>query len=829
MDSFFQDLRYAARTLGRARGMAVVAVLTLALGIGATTTVFSVVYAALLRPLPFAEPDRLVILYTTRTTARGGVQRLRWSPAELRALGSRLSTLDAVGAVTGPGVAIDSRPAASGEFAPERVDAEFVSPGYFAVLEVSPRIGRLFNGDEDSVAGAHPVALISTRLWRRRFAADPSVLTQSLIVNQVAHTILGVMPEGFGGVGGQADVWIPTTMAPRLYYADYLTTPQHFINLIGRLKPNASVDRASTELEALAPQIVVDDGKSPGEAAAWSATIRPLADAHIDAGVRRSVLLVLAAAACLLLIACVNVASLLLSRAGSRRREIAVRLAMGCGRGRLVRQLLTESLLLAAIGGTFGVVAAAWGVSVAAAPGVIPSATNGYQQYASAGPPALDRAVLLFTLAVTIGTSVICGLVPALAASRPDLVPALKEDNRTSSGGSHRTLAGLVVAEIALAVLLVAGAGLLLKSFARLDGQRGGFSTDRVVSFWINPPAFRYQTSDGPALVERVLTRLQRSPDVEYAAVNRCTPFSASCARTIISITGPITDPAHAPGVERHYVSADYFRAVGIAVRMGRVITDGDRAGQPAVTVINETAARRFWPGENPIGKRVWFGPTTGFTPNQPIEVVGVVDDVKYGSVDESIVPDFYTSYLQFTYPSTLVVVKTRREPEAVLPQLRTAVASVESGMPIYDVMTLDERIAANLARPRFNAGMLALFAGAALLLAAVGVYGVVAYSVSSRQRDLGVRIALGASARHVLGMVLSEAARLAVFGAAIGIAGAVALTRLIQSLLFGVGAADPAIFAAAAGILVLVAVGAAFFPARRASVVDPMIVLRSE
>jgi predicted permease len=398
-------------------------------------------------------------------------------------------------------------------------------------------------------------------------------------------------------------------------------------------------------------------------------------------------------------------------------------------------------------------------------------------------------------------------------------------------GKPHHALATLVVCEVALAVLLLAGAGLFIKSYAQLEQQRGGFTTERVISFWVNPPAFRYATADGPAIVEHLLTRIQQLPDVEFAAVNRCTPFSASCARTVLSLTGPITDPAHAPEVERHYVSADYFRALGIAVRSGRVLTDRDRPGQPPATVINETAAHRFWPGENPIGKHVWFGTTTGFTPDQAIEVVGVVDDVKYGTVDESIGPDFYTSYLQFTYPSTLIVVKGRpgRNAAALLPSLRTAVASVEPGLPIYDVMTLEERIASTVSRPRFNALMLAMFAGAALLLAAVGVYGVMAYSVSARMRELGVRIALGATARQVVGLVLVEGVRLAGLGAAAGVAAAVALSRLMRSLLISVAPTDPAILGAAAFAIVAVAIAAALVPARRASAVDPMIVLRSE
>ncbi len=830
MDTVIQDLRYAIRALARMRGAAVVAILTLALGVGATTTIFSVVYAALLRPPPFADPDRLVMLYITRTTARTGLQRVRWSQPEIARLGSRVSAFDAVGSFTGAGLAIDTRQSPNDAPNPEQVDGEVVSPSYFTVLQVMPRSGRLFRPDEVTVAGAHPVALISERLWRRRFASDPAILSRTISVNQITLGIVGVLPERFYGVSGKAEVWIPTTVAPQATYADYLTTRQHFINLVARLKPGVEVARANAELEAIAPTVVAEDGKSPGERATLSTAIWPLARARIDAGVQRSVFLLLAAAACLLLITCVNVASLLLARAGARRREIAIRLAMGSDRWRLVRQLLTESLVLAAIGGAAGTVLAIWGVSVIAMPGVVPSAGNGYAQVATFGAPTVDGTVLLFALGITVGTSVLFGLVPALRTSRPDLVTALKEDGRTTAGGrQRRTLGALVVSEVALAVLLLSGAGLLLESFAQMQRLRVNFAPDGILSFWVNPPVTGYTDKDGPAFVERLLTRIQQMPDVELAAVNRCTPFSASCARTVVSTTGPITQAGLAPVVERHYVSADYFRTLGIAVRKGRALTDHDRPGRPPVTVINEAAARRFWPGEDPIGKRVWFGLSTGFSPGQPVEIVGVVADVKYGTMDEPLGPDFYTSYLQFTYPSTLVLVKARHDPAALVPALRAAVASVDAGMPIYDVQTIDDRIAGALSRPRFNAVGLALFAGVALLMAAVGVYGVMAYSVSTQMREIGVRLALGAGARRVLGLVLGEGARLAGLGAAIGLAGAVALTRLMRSVLYGVAPTDPVIFASATAIIMVVALTAAFLPARRAAGVDPMIVLRSE
>ena len=827
MDTLIQDLRYTVRTLAHMRGAAAIAVLTLALGVGATTTVFSIVYAALLRPLPFADPDRLVLLSVTRTSQREGLQKMRWSYPEITALGSTLASLEEVASYTQSRVNLTS----NGD--PEQIFGEVITPSYLRLLRVSLQAGRNFVPEETTVPGAHPVAIISARLWQRRFGSDPAIIGQSIGINRVPLTIVGVLPAAFTGLSGRAEFWIPPTMAPRLTYADYLTTPQHFVNLIGRPRPGVSIEHAAAELETIGPRVVVAERSREDGTGTWSATLGPLANARIDSSNRRSAMLLLAAVTCVLLIACVNVASVLLARARARRREIAVRLAIGASRARIVRQLLTESLVLAVIGGACGTLLAAWSVTAVSLPEVIASARNGYAQIGAFAAPAVDRTVLLFALAITIGTSVLFGLAPALDTSRADLVTAMKEDERRVAGGpQRRLLAALVVSEVALAVLLLTGAGLLLKSFAGMQALRAGFTPDRVLTFWISPPVSQYTPADGPAIVERLLTRIQRAPGVVSAAVNRCTPFASSCARTILFFTDRAADPAHAPPIERHYISADYFRTLGIPLRAGRAITDDDRAGRPPVAVINETAARRFWPGENAIGKRVWFGSTTGSafaSRAHPIEVVGVVGDVKYGSVDESIGPDFYTSYLQFSYPDTMVVVKSQRDASGIVPAMRTAVAAVDPGLPIYEVMTLDERIASTLSRPRFNAAVLAIFAGAALLLAAVGVYGVMAYSVSFRLHEIGVRLALGAGGRRVLGLVLGDGARLAALGAAIGLAAALALTRLMRSVLYGVAPTDPGILAGAIVVIMAVALTAAYLPARRAARIDPLRALRNE
>jgi predicted permease len=559
----------------------------------------------------------------------------------------------------------------------------------------------------------------------------------------------------------------------------------------------------------------------------------PVGEARVDPAVRRSALLLFAGIGCVLLIACANVASLLMARLRQRRREVAVRSALGAGTWRVARQLLTESLVLAATGGVAGLIIAVWGVRVlaSAAPSALPSTSTGYVQVQGFAVPAIDGVAILFALGATLLTSVMFGVAPAIEAGRTNLLSVLREDQRTTASGRSNVLGAIVVAEVALAVLLVAGASLFVTSFAHMQRWRAGFETDDLLTFRIQPPASRYRPEEGPAVVERLLTSIQRAPGVELAAVNRCTPFNNACARTSLHFAGEAANAGPAPGVERHYVSADYFRALGIPLKRGRVFLDSDRLGRPPVVVINEHAAARFWPGEDPIGKHVWFGSAPAFMdPKNPAEIVGIVGDVKYGAVDDPIVPDFYTSYLQFSWPDTMVIVKARRGSAAsVVPALRQAVAAVDPALPIFELMTLEDQISETLTRPRFHATMLTVFAAAALLLAAVGVYGVMSYVVSSRTHEIGVRVALGADAHRVMRLVLGDSVKFAIVGGAIGISAAVALTRLIRNLLVDVAPTDPRIMAFAAVVLIGAALVAAFVPARRASRVDPIVALRNQ
>lgn len=817
------DLRFSIRSLRHMRSVAFVMIASLSLGIAATTTMFSAAYAALLRPVPFADPDRLVLLFTARMSPREGLVLTRWSRPLIDVLTSSVNSYESLASYTPSLVSLSG-----GTDEPEQIDAEIVSPQYFAVLRVAPALGRTFTVDEDRAPGGAPVAVLSDRLWRQRYGADPQMVGKTVRVNDVPLTVVGIMPRGFSGLSDKSVLWIPRTMAPQLTYAEYLTTPQLFIAVIARLRDGVSLDQANAELAVVSSAFPIQQN---AEGLKWGAVAQTATQARVEPMLRRSVLLLFIAALCVLLITCANVAGLLLARGRMRRRELAIRMAIGSGRARIVRQLLTESLVLAVPAGIIGVVLAIWGVDLFSiyAPTVL---WTGRTTISAFSTPLLDARALVFTLSVTLFTSVLCGLAPALDTSRAKLTDALKEDER-GGGVPRRLFKSLVVIEIALAVLLLAAAGLLLDNVAGMQRLRQGFDSEGVLTFWVRPPTSRYAVTEGPAIVERLLTRIEQVPGVQSAAVNRCTPFTG-CSRTVLSFADRPNDPGNLIVVGRHYISADYFKTLGIPVLAGRTFTTGDRAGRPPVTVINESAARRFWPGENPLGKRVWFGGTTGpfADPAHAVEIVGIVGDVKYEAVDWPNAtgrPEFYTSYLQFSYPDTMMMVKTAGSTSSLVPALRRAVASVDQALPIYDVLTLDDRIGGALARPRFNATIVSGFAIVALLIAALGVYGMLSYSVSCRRREIGVRLAVGAAPPRIVKVILGEGLRLAFAGIVIGVGAALAIARLTRSLVVDVSPSDPRILGLVALTMLGVAGVAALIPARRASNVDPVVVLRQE
>lgn len=800
-------------------GTALTAALMLAFGIAAATTTFSAAYAALLRPMPFDEPGRLLYLYATRQTGRDGLVRSRWAHPTAAALRRAAQSFEASAIYTRSSVGVNTDGYAT------QIQAEAISSGFLETLRVRPALGRGFTAAEE--APGHPVALISDRFWKQRYHGDPSVLGRTVAANGVPLTIVGVMPPRFSGVSGEALLWFPTGMAPQLTYREYLTTPQRFLNLIARLRPGVTLEQAQAELAALAPNLPNVD--PPGSALVWGATAVPLGEARIDGGQRRSVLLLFAGGACVLLVTCVNVALLLLARARSRRGEMAIRLALGASRPRLVGQLLAESAGLAAAGAALGLLFTAGGIAWLreAAPAVLPSPQNNYGQIGGFSSPGVDGVMLAFVLLLAVVTTMLFGVAPAIAASRTDPAEALAGSSRAITGrGRGRGLQAMIVVQVAIAVLVSCGALLLVRTLAHLQEARSGFDT-QAVTFWVNAPASRYEDTQGPAVVERLLTRLSAVPGVTDAAVNRCTPYGSSCARSVLYFTDRPNAPGDAPVIGRHYVSSRYFHALGIQLKRGRLLTDGDRLGRPPVTVINETAARRFWPDEDPIGKRVWFGSAPGFTdPARPVEIVGVVGDVKYWPLNDAIGPDFYTSYLQFTYPSSMYLLRTR-DAAALLPAVRRAVAEIDSTMPIHDVQLVSERVAEAVARPRFTAMVSAIFAVATALLAAMGIFGVMAYSVSMRRDELALRLALGGTPGALRRMVLTQAAGLTILGCGVALVAGAGLLGSLRSMLYGISPTDPVVLAAAVAAMAAIALVAAAAPAWRASATDPMTLLR--
>jgi predicted permease len=822
MESLLQDLRYALRTIGRMRGTALIAVVTLGAGIAATTTMVSVVYATVFRPLPFPQPDRLVVLNVERRAATAGTVRMRWPQAKIVALQKAARSFDGLASYTSSQTVSVMLPSG-----PEQVGAEIVSSRYFDVLGWSPRDGRAFLEDEDRPG--HPSAILSAGYWRRLFGAQPFAPDRSVVVNGERLTIVGVLPDGFRGAGVRAELWLPIGMAPVLTYRDYLTTPQHFISLIGRLKPGVTLPQANAELAVVGPALPLAD-EDTQEPAAWSAVARPMHEARVDAVQARSAWLLLGAVVCVLLVTCLNVSTLLLARARLRRREIAVRLAIGAPQGRIVRQLLTEAGVLAVLGGAMGALLSVWGIALVTwlSPELAPPTHTGYIQLGTFSSPRFDAVAVLWIAILTLACTLVSGLTPAFHTASAGHGALLNDAGRASTGRQGRSLALLAGLEVALATLLVAGAFLLVATFTHLRGGTSGFDSRQVLTFWITPPAPRYPPESGPMILERLLQRVQQAPGIQSAAVNRCTPYGSSCSLTTLFTAD---QPARSSGaVGRHYVSADYFRTLGITVRRGRALQDSDRTGQPLVTVINEAAARRFWPGQDPIGKRVWFSSSAPFMdPSRPLEVVGVVADVTYSPLDEPPGPDFYTSYLQFAYPDSVFLVRTSGDPAAAVPALRAAIAEVDPALAVWDVRLLDVAVADALSRPRFNATLAGAFALTSLALAAIGTFGVMASAVASRSRELAVRLALGSTPAGLRALVLRQALALAVGGSVAGLLAAAALLRLLRGLLAGVTPGNPLALGAAALLIVLVALIAAVLPARRAAMTEPLDVLKLE
>ena len=823
--------RTLIRSLWRSPALTIGVVATLAVGVAALTTTFAIVNAALFRPPPFDEAQRLAMLYIVRNPIGVPQYRERWSFARLSALRESQKSFERVANYTTPSVTL------SGDTDAELVRAEIASASYFPLLRVTPIRGRVFAEGEDDVSAPTPVALISHALWARRWGADTSLVGRAIRVNGGMLTVIGILPENFHGLSGRAELWMPTAMAPLLTYADYVRTNQNFISLVGRLRPGVSLENAQSELAVLGARInnaVPSDEGQPGERV--SATAVSINEARTDIRMRRSLVVLISAVALLHLLACANVTNLLLGRAAKRRRESAVRLALGSGSARLFRHLLTEHLAFAVPGVVLGVLVA-WVMSAILMPPTnVWAPRNFYGSLAAFDAPGFGAPELAFGLVLASITAMVVALPPALSAFRLSVHSEIKSGSQGIMGGGitlrRPTLRGAIVAiEASLAVLLVVTAGLLLDSFRRMRQTSIGADTSGILTFWIVPSEVRVPPATAAEYVSRVLDAMGRVPGVISASVDGGAPLAGTARSTLYIVGRPEPPTYQAPPILRHYVAPSHFRTLGIPVLRGRTFGPGDIAGRPRVTVISETAARRFWPNEDPIGRRVWFGGGSSFSSaDSSAEIVGIVGDVAYEPFDRQ--PNrasFYTPYAQFTYASRMLFLRTSGNPMAVVPDVRRALRAVDPDVAMQDVQTLEAVVSGSWARTRFEATLFGTFGVAALLLAASGIFAVLAYAVASRTREFGIRIALGAAWPRVMRLVLSEGLFFPAIGITVGLAASSWATRLLRASLYEVSPLEPRIFAGTLVLLLAAAVAACLIPAWRATRTNPMEAMRAE
>ncbi len=806
MESLLRDVTYGARTLLRSPGVSLLAVLTLALGIGANTAIFSVIHAVLLRPLPYPEADRLVFL----TEWSEQVPEMSFSVANLKDLRDRAGSLESlVGYHSAEFVFSDG----AGE--PERVRGRRVSSGLVATLGKPPVLGRAFTPEEDQ-PGAERVALLGEGFWERRFGRDPSVVGRSLSLSGESFTVIGVLPRTLHGSWKQVDVFTSLLRLEDTIGGEKNRGNHPGIYVVARLAKGAGVDQARAEVKQVAARLAEEH---PNSNARQSMTLEPLQEAFVG-DLRPALLTLLGAVLCVLLIACANVANLLLARAAVRTREVAVRQALGAKRSRLMRQLLTESVLLSLCGGMLGVVFAFWGLRllVASLPDGVPRADE----------IGLDTPVLLATLAVAVLTGLAFGLAPAFSLSSTRLSEPMREGGRGSTGPGHRRLRdGLVMAEVALSLVLLVGAGLLLRSFFRVLQADAGFTAEGVLTASVPLPQSRYDTPEKKVqFAERLVEGLRATPGVAAAAF--ANPLLGGWQSSFNVEGRPEPLPGQRPSADITRVTPQYFATLGVRVLAGRVFTGSDTAEAPRVAMVDETFARTYWPGGSALGGRIKFGDLKNDDPW--LEIVGVVAHVKNYGVDEESRVEVYLPYAQSPAGSVpTILLRTAGDPGALAGGLRHALKAADPQIPAYEIRTLVDVVSEGTAPRRLAATLLSVFAGLALLLAAVGIYGVMSYAVAQRTSEIGIRVALGAEREHILGMVLRHGAWMAATGIAVGLVAALALARLLTSLLFQTSATDPPTFGTVPLLLLGVAALACYLPARRATRVDPLVALRYE
>jgi putative ABC transport system permease protein len=802
MTSLLQDARYAVRMLIKAPGFAVVAILTLALGIGANTAIFTVVNALLLKPLPYGHPDRLVMVWQD-LRARGGPPDEWATPGNYADWRQAKEIFKSVAVISG------WRPTLTGGAEPEPIPGERVSHEYFQILEISPTLGRGFMPSDDVPKGPL-VTIIGHGLWQRRFGENPSIVGQTVVLNGEPHEIIGVMPEGFRPVVNDlAEIWRPLQINIANPSRGSIT-----LRAIGRLAEGTSLERAQAAADVLASRL---EAAHPQYNEKTRFNLTPLHQ-RIVGDIKPGLLALLGAVGCVLLIACANIANLLLARGSTRSREIAVRLALGAHRRRIVMQLLTESMLLAIVGGICGMIFGIWTVDalVTIAPSTAPRVNE----------IGLDAAVFTFAASITLVTGVLFGLAPALQHSRGEITNGLKDSARANAGPSGFLLRRtLVAAEVALALILLTGGGLLLQTFVKLQAADLGFKPDNLITGFVNPPrAAGYDTvAKHLAFYDQVFEKAQALPGVEKAAMVSVLPLSGD-SDTSFTIEGRPAPKSQSeqPVTWYRLISASYFDTMGIAIKRGRAFETREAA--PSV-VVNETFVRTYFPGQEAIGRRVRLG-----RPDDPwFTIIGIAGDVRVRGAREGPRVETYAPYWQFTEPGMNVIMKAAGNPAQLIAPLREAVYSIDRNVPVSNVIALSELVSDSIEQPRFFATLSGGFAVLAMALAAIGIYGVMAYAVSQQTAEIGLRMALGAAPSEVFRLVIGDGLRLTAIGFVIGLGGSIVVGRWLTTLLFGVRPWDPLTLIAAAAALLTIAAVACFVPARRATRVDPMVALRAE
>jgi putative ABC transport system permease protein len=812
MRNLISDLRQSLRTLRRNPAFAIGAILVLALGIGANTAIFSIVNAAMLRPLPFADPDRLVQLWhVPPAKSFPGIDLFSVSPANYLDWKAQSTSFDSMSIVGFRGLTF------GGTDRPEVIKASAVPPDFFTVLRAQPFLGRTFTRDDD-----HPnprTILLSYRLWRDRFASDPGIIGRDIAVNSQNYTVVGVMPEKFR-MPDFAKAWVPLGWTD----ADRAVRGNHNYQVIGRLKPDVTIDQAKSDLAAISSRL---EQQYPEDDKGWGATAIPLHEQMIG-DVRTALLVLLGAVAFVLLIACANVANLVLAKTLARGREMAIRSALGAGRMVLLRHILVETLVLSVTGGLLGVVLAR--AVIALSVKLLADRLPAFMEV------TLDAQVLAYTLLLSIAAGVLAGLFPSLRFSRVDVNEALKQGTRGGSEAGGKTRNLLVVCEVALSLVLLIGAGLMIRTLWQLRDVRPGFDSSNVLTMNVAIPRGRFATASGEINFFRdVLQRVKALPGVEEAGAIDSLPLDGGGSHQPFSIEGrPVLPMADQPEVDVRVISAGYLRTMHVPVIRGRDFEESDAAGRPGVVLISDALAHRFFPNEDPIGKHL----TLTFFADAPREIVGIIGNVKTDQLNETRPVDTIYMAANQLGPSTgeawdsfplSLAVRTKSDPHGAANAVTATIHEVGPDIPVTDVLSMDDVIAQSMSSQRFNMLLLAAFAGLALLLAAVGVYGVLSYTVRRRVREIGIRMALGASQSDILRLVVTDGMKPILLGVALGVIAAIALSRLVASLLFGVPPTDPLTFAVVATLLVVVGVAANTLPAYRATKVEPTQTLREE